>query len=565
MQRQSTIRPRPAATLTERVAMLACAVAALLAMAVSPAGDTKFDRPDPRTEQHLASCQLQSLRKPARQPMLDGVQFMPTQPVADDALANYQRTPLGDWQMPEEVDRTNPWLRFLLLGPTRPLVIDVAVYVDGKPYADGRETWIDEALSDKQAAPDAPAEPAAPPAGDVPSPNTAALDTKPTQPESTEPKAKKVVATVQSEPMVAAQVRHAPTMRERLQRYLATAGPTVDRKAIRWLIAEWGFGPPLVVMDSSLSWQRATTAPLLAYLDSDRDGALSAAEIAQVDNLLHRADFNADDVVEESEIRRQNDAPPVIPFATGHPLVVLLDVADDVDALAAEVARIYGMGAEQFRQLARGGAGVTLRVDFRGDAKTPAGVALLGVGPEFAGVADAVTASADVIALDLGAEYIEFSAAQGEIGTKSDENVGTRQIAVGAAFDGNPLMRLVDRDQDHRLTLRERREIGGLLAALDRDDDGQIAAAEMPIPIRFAVTLGPQVHALLAQASGAARAIAPRETLAAPSWFASMDRNGDGDLSRGEFLGTAEQFGQMDADGDGLVSIGEALKTEAGK
>ena len=145
--------------------------------------------------------------------------------------------------------------------------------------------------------------------------------------------------------------------------------------------------------------------------------------------------------------------------------------------------------------------------------------------------------------------------------SKGHADAGDTQIAVGAAFDGNPLLRLIDHDQDHRLTLRERRELAGLLAALDRDEDGQVAAAEMPIPIRFAVTLGPQVHTLLAQPTGAARAIAPREVPAAPSWFTSMDKNGDGDLSRGEFLGTSEQFGQIDADADGLVSVREALKT----
>ena len=44
-----------------------------------------------------------------------------------------------------------------------------------------------------------------------------------------------------------------------------------------------------------------------------------------------------------------------------------------------------------------------------------------------------------------------------------------------------------------------------------------------------------------------------------------MDKNGDHDLSRGEFLGTAEQFGQIDADADGLVSVDEALKMDAGQ
>jgi hypothetical protein len=37
-----------------------------------------------------------------------------------------------------------------------------------------------------------------------------------------------------------------------------------------------------------------------------------------------------------------------------------------------------------------------------------------------------------------------------------------------------------------------------------------------------------------------------------------MDRNGDGDLSRAEFLGPADVFAKLDADADGLVSAEEA-------
>jgi hypothetical protein len=37
-----------------------------------------------------------------------------------------------------------------------------------------------------------------------------------------------------------------------------------------------------------------------------------------------------------------------------------------------------------------------------------------------------------------------------------------------------------------------------------------------------------------------------------------MDRNGDGDVSRREFLGTDEQFREIDTDGDGLISVEEA-------
>jgi hypothetical protein len=42
-----------------------------------------------------------------------------------------------------------------------------------------------------------------------------------------------------------------------------------------------------------------------------------------------------------------------------------------------------------------------------------------------------------------------------------------------------------------------------------------------------------------------------------------MDRNGDGDVSPREFLGSREDFRRIDADGDGLISAEEAERYDA--
>jgi hypothetical protein len=44
----------------------------------------------------------------------------------------------------------------------------------------------------------------------------------------------------------------------------------------------------------------------------------------------------------------------------------------------------------------------------------------------------------------------------------------------------------------------------------------------------------------------------------APPWFKHADFNGDGDISRREFLGSAEQFTALDANHDGFVELSEA-------
>jgi hypothetical protein len=94
------------------------------------------------------------------------------------------------------------------------------------------------------------------------------------------------------------------------------------------------------------------------------------------------------------------------------------------------------------------------------------------------------------------------------------------------------------------------------LQGLDLDRNGSIDRDE--VPVTAAVTLrrgyGPRPKPLPTPVPPAAR---PGD------WFANMDRNGDGDISRREFLGTEAQFEAADTDRDGLLSREEARKAPA--
>jgi hypothetical protein len=547
-------------------------------------GETLPQRPDLQSVTPIATCNLQTVsvrQVPQYEQVAVGLYSL--SPPADDPLSNYQRTPLGDWPVAAEADRNDPWLRLLLLSGTRPVVIDLAVFVDGKPFRESREAWIDDVIASAKTAKTQADGPIADSTSDEsgnkksrpPGTNTeeeaSEDDASGASPAEGPPRLGLRRAQSSRGPTVAAQSRQAPTMRERLIHYLAMSGTETDRAEIGWLLSEWGAGPAVVLLATALSWQRAGVAPLENYLDQDADRELSAAEIGQIDMRLMGADFNSDDVVEVSEIRRATSHSPVANSADGHSLLVVIDSRTDWDLLARTLDTIYvdrgGTQAGDPREFLEVPADITLRVDFRTlreKGEPLSGAAIVSISKELKASSEAVVASTDVLSLDAGGDFIEFSAAQAP--SEANQTTSASQIAIGAVMDGNPLLRLVDHDQDGRLTLRERQDLQSLMTQLDRDADGNVSSNEIPTPIRLAVTLGPHVHELLATPTGSVRTVAPRDAAATlPDWFASMDKNRDRDLSRGEFLGTSEQFRQFDTDGDGLLSAREAANLNKGQ
>lgn len=530
----------------------------MMSAAAAACADTAPVRPNLKSAKAIARVPLQKMAAARAAPMMASNAVIFAAPAAaDDPLGVYQHTLLGDWPSEASTDATDPWVRLLVLAPQRLLVVDVATFVDGKPYRSRREALIDDILS----------------AAKTQTTHAAAADSPPSIPTALiadpaeKPESDASTDAVPEPAQVAAKARTAPTLRERAMAYVADAGASVTRDELRWLLAEWGTGPTALVLGKGLSWERAGVAPLWALLDRDSDGILAASELKDVAATLTRADADQDDIVDEREMQRAAKRAAVMPFSDAHPLLVMLAGEVDTDELAAQLREAYASrpGTASFdeaklQELATQPADVTLRIDL--GAGQPAEVAVVDAVSDLSAAVTASTA-VNAISVDLGANIIEFSAVSGTGAEASD--VAATQIAIGAVIDGNPLMRLVDRDQDHRLTRRERQDLAAILASLDRDGDGDIDADETPVPIRFAVTLGPHVHTLLATPAPAAASRAPRTTVAAaaPPWFQSMDKNGDRDLTRAEFLGTTDQFGTLDADGDGLVSTSEAAASTA--
>ena len=562
-------------------------------------------------QEPLATCEVTAVKPPQPVTPPPGVLALGmNEQESTDPLDNYSRGPDGQWVIPAEVDRANPWVRLLVFAPDRPMLVDIAIFIDGKPFTAAREELIDNLLDHAtveslvREAVNVPLPEDLPATQEVESSEktdsieadnlTAQESSEKEVAESEETKKEvkpaKPERTDSGELLIEAKRRAARTVAQRLVNYLASSEVEADREEVRWLLAEWTGGSALLTLGPAASWQRSGVAPLWNVLDMDRDDSLSPEEIQSANERLSQADVDGNGIVDLSELT--NLAPPVAMAAHSYPLLEPLDQTTDWQRLASELQEAYSrrgtpeqgnarpttpalldrisQGAaalepDELSQLLDEPAEVAFRVELAGKQNR---LGLLTVSPESSQADGKKTYSTTPkkITVARGATYLEVTASCLS-GEEPSEPLAT-QIAVGAVDDGFPLFRLVDHNGDRRLTSREQRELPALLKALDLDGNKKIDSTEKPTAIRLAIAQGPQVHTQLASPVSAERVLSSRageeesSQPTAPPWFMDMDRNHDGDLSRGEFLGTSEQFTQFDRDEDGLVSGQEAQKLD---
>lgn len=545
-------------------------------------------------EKPLATCAVQQIAAQANDyEMSANVVVNGYQTTQADPLANYSRAGDGQWQIPQQVDRANPWVRLLVLGPERPTLVDIAVYVESEPYTAAREKLIDDLLEHatvESLVREAVSVPVPEETTDVKLPEEKEDADKETETlaedseKESEAKKKDDADNKEAEkPGVEVKRRAARTVAQRLVNYMASSDVKADREEVRWLLVEWTGGPAILTLGPAMNWQRVGFAPLWNALDVDGNQSLSAAEIAAATERLSQADVDENSIVELEELFAMGTRTTTAPHS--YPLLMVLDEQTNWQQLNSHLQAAYGRRATEqqgsaasntsalLTRIASGDptltptdletlldeqADVRLRVSLGGQEGENE-VALLTANPE------EHSQSEKMVTVSRGAEYLEFSA--GELKEKEALEPAATQIAIGAAVDGYPLFRLADRNGDRRLSPRECRNLPQMLAGLDLNGDGQIDAQEKPTAIRIAITRGPHAHEMLDEPTAADREYASGVATpskgsvdSVPAWFTDMDRNRDGDVSRSEFLGTSEQFRQLDRDGDGLLGSQETTK-----
>lgn len=394
-------------------------------------------------------------------------------------------------------------------------------------------------------------------------------------------------------------------------------GP-VDGSRFAAAVRAAGLGPVTLAVTPPRADAAAVSAALLKRLDADGDGRLSAAELLAARDRLAALDADEDECLTPAELLDRPPVPgtpavvqPVVAAAdpptdllltdpAGGPAVKQVLAARGPNRATALKRAEFGADERPFAAFDQDGNGrldsteLAAWLDHPADAAVtldlPAGrvvgdtavsrpglrvrfdpptggppdawaAAVKQLGEQAAGLtkggpADRKAATAPPVAalFDLADRNADgkLDAAEAAAAVAVLAGLGDARLALTVADHGAGLFELLDADGDGRLSPRE---LLGAAAAVRPFADAAGTTGPADLPRRLAVSTTPQPLAVVLPAPPPAVARAARPEV--PAWFAGLDRNGDGDVSRREFVGPDTVFRRLDADGDGLISPAE--------
>ena len=505
--------------------------------------------------------------------------------------------------------------RFVLLSPGGPLVIELRMTIDGKPFRAVREELIDEVLklADRNG------------------------DGRPTWGEVfSDPKrlfGKRLDLPIDMK-----------NRKEFFKTHDTNQNGTVDRDEARRFVARAKSAGSAFALSSSSEYRSSNrrSSIVRATLDADGDGRLSADELALAEPRLLGRDANDDGTVTWAEMddTLAGDAQAMMSRTTylTPPAAVALGRQADWDGIVYTFAEMYlidgepaedafavvpslpetldedgdgRLSYEEVQRLETVEPHLVLAANFGKPGDLLPGVSLIAISPELGPADGVVSHTPRGLLLDLGGYRLQVvsddRAPQTADGPgapmllamyDADKNGYLDQKEVAAApplaadfdaLDANDdgkvyldeiesllrgrrspqlsalqavvrddqdvLFPLLDANHDGRLTTRELRQCRQQLASLDRDGDGQIASEELPETMTIVLGRGLSTGAMPSAMNAVAAYSPPSD---GPAWFLHMDSNHDQEISPEEFPGDRQKFRAIDSDADGFISASEA-------
>jgi Ca2+-binding EF-hand superfamily protein len=322
---------------------------------------------------------------------------------------------------------------------------------------------------------------------------------------------------------------------------------------------------------------------LFTLLDGDKDGKLSAQELARVPAILLQKDADDDEIIEPLEL-----APPNYSEILGRerlepgknrekvPFLRVLNPSDSPAALARELLTQYGVQGQAparkltakeigldeatFGQLDMDGNGILDNEELMRFAKRPPDIeAIVRLGKRVGGKPRLELAPGENRPLNAkirspkdGTLELDFGGSRFELHLEPEGGQADRKILTERY---GTLFRKADRDNNGYLESNEARQtcFSTMFKAMDVDGDGKVSEKEM---IEYVEILaGRQIRA-------AATVFTLNVAGERHGLFDLIDTNRDGRLSLREMRDAVKLIRLLDRDGDGKISRGEIPRTQ---